>query len=477
MIKLLALTLIAIVISRTNAQNVAIGSAGSYDYGKVLGASILFYEAQRTGKLPTDNRITWRHDSMMDDKGDAGEDLTGGYFDAGDFVKFGFPMAFSMTILSWGVIDYHDAYTAAGELSNIQKTIKWGTDWILKAHIKDHELYGQVGDGGEDHAYWGRPEDWPASKKRPAFKITDAKPGSDLAGETAAALAAASVVFKTADSAYSTKLLQHARTLYDFANTKRAKYSDSITQASGYYRSMNSYGDELGWAAAWMYWVTNETKYKTDFEAHFQEFKLMEMIDKAYASETGKPRFFWDDKTPGLWLLMARLTKNETYINLIQTYLTFLVKEAPKSPKGMVYYAEVWGTLRHSSNAALLALQAAEFVGINVTEFRAFAKKQIDYALGDGPGHSFVVGVGTNPPTHVHHRAASCYNNGTCEGTGSSVANPHVLTGALAGGPGKDDAYKDDRGDYQHNEVALDFNAGFTSASAGLAHLKAKGYF
>ena len=40
--------------------------------------------------------------------------------------------------------------------------------------------------------------------------------------------------------------------------------------------------------------------------------------------------------------------------------------------------------------------------------YHDFAKRQIDYALGDNPGkHSYVVGFGTNPPTHVHHRAAS----------------------------------------------------------------------
>ncbi len=43
-------------------------------------------------------------------------------------------------------------------------------------------------------------------------------PGSDLAGETAAALAAASILFKDADSAYSEKLLTHAKQLFNFAD-------------------------------------------------------------------------------------------------------------------------------------------------------------------------------------------------------------------------------------------------------------------
>ena len=50
--------------------------------------------------------------------------------------------------------------------------------------------------------------------------------------------------------------------------------------------------------------------------------------------------------------------------------------------------------------------------------------------------------------------------------------NPHILTGAMVGGPDKTDAYSDKRDDYVHNEVAMDYNAGLQSALAGLLHLK-----
>jgi hypothetical protein len=46
--------------------------------------------------------------------------------------------------------------------------------------------------------------------------------------------------------------------------------------------------------------------------------------------------------------------------------------------------------------------------------------------------------------------------------------NPHVLYGALVGGPGKNDDYNDKRTDYVTNEVACDYNAGFQSAVAGI---------
>ena len=59
--------------------------SGSYtslhDYGEVLRLSLLFYEAQRSGALPAEQRVAWRGDSDLGDRGDQGEDLTGGYHD------------------------------------------------------------------------------------------------------------------------------------------------------------------------------------------------------------------------------------------------------------------------------------------------------------------------------------------------------------------------------------------------------------
>jgi hypothetical protein len=112
-----------------------IPTKGRYDYAEVLRCSLLFYEAQRAGKLPLNNRIRWRGDSMLMDKGHNGEDLTGGYFDAGDHVKFGFPMAGFTTLLAWGAIEYEDAYRQSSQLEYIRQAIKWATDYFIKVSL------------------------------------------------------------------------------------------------------------------------------------------------------------------------------------------------------------------------------------------------------------------------------------------------------------------------------------------------------
>ena len=60
------------------------------------------------------------------------KNLVGGYYDAGDAIKFNFPASFAMTMLSWSVIEYSAKYEAAGELAHVKEIIKWGTDYFLK---------------------------------------------------------------------------------------------------------------------------------------------------------------------------------------------------------------------------------------------------------------------------------------------------------------------------------------------------------
>jgi len=53
--------------------------------------------------------------------------------------------------------------------------------------------------------------------------------------------------------------------------------------------------------------------------------------------------------------------------------------------------------------------------------------------------------------------------------------NGQVINGALVGGPNATDVYSDDRNNHIQNKVAIDYNAGFQSALAGIIHAKLKG--
>ena len=138
-------------------------------------------------------------------------DLTGGYYDAGDNVKFGFPMAFTATLMSWGLIDFGRSFGAHRE--EARKAVRWATDYLMKATARPNTVYVQVGDAFRDHACWERPEDM--DTPRTVYKVDPSHPGSDVAAETAAALAAGSIVFRDADPAYSKRLLDRAVAVRD----------------------------------------------------------------------------------------------------------------------------------------------------------------------------------------------------------------------------------------------------------------------
>ena len=65
-----------------------------------------------------------------------------------------------------------------------------------------------MGDANKDHACWERPEDM--DTPRTVLKIDKNNPGSEVAAETAAALASASLVFKKSDPTYSKLLIKTA---------------------------------------------------------------------------------------------------------------------------------------------------------------------------------------------------------------------------------------------------------------------------
>ncbi|NET04285.1 MAG: hypothetical protein F6K16_06050 [Symploca sp. SIO2B6] len=439
---------------------------GAFNYGEALQKSYLFYEAQRSGKLPEDNRISWRGDSALEDGADVGRDLSGGYYDAGDHVKFGLPMAASMTMLSWGVNQYRSAYKQSGQLDEALEAIKWGTDYILKAYDSKNDnnpgndvFWGQVGSGNTDHAYWGSPENM--NMERPSFKIDAQNPGSDLAGEAAAALAAASIAFRPTDKAYADKLLENAERLYNFADTYRGKYSDSITDARNFYNSWSGYNDELGWGASWLHKAIEATGKKDTFYLNKAK-SLYQGINQGWTQN-------WDDKSYGTGILLAQETGESTYRNDVEKWLNHWTDKSGAGityTKGGLAWLNQWGSLRYTANTAFLAAVYSDTVNDANGRYTDFVREQMDYILGDNPNKfSYLVGFGDNFPLNPHHRAASGTND-----AGAPQPNRHTLYGALVGGPSSpnDDAYQDDRTDFIANEVALDYNAGFTGALAAL---------
>ena len=59
-------------------------------------------------------------------------------------MKFGFPGAYGMTLLAWSIVEYGEELASAGQLNHALDALKWGTDYLLKAHTEPNVLWVEV---------------------------------------------------------------------------------------------------------------------------------------------------------------------------------------------------------------------------------------------------------------------------------------------------------------------------------------------
>ncbi|KAK3009825.1 hypothetical protein RJ639_013950 [Escallonia herrerae] len=458
-------------------STVVVMRAASRDYGDALSKSILFFEGQRSGKLPPTQRVTWRRDSALADGFGQGVDLVGGYYDAGDNVKFNFPMAFSTTMLAWSITEFGKSMVGTSDLQHALEAIRWSTDYFLKATSLPGVVFAQVGEPNSDHSCWERPEDM--DTPRISYAVTEKSPGSEVSAEIAAALAASSIVFKSFDRGYSRLLLQRASKVFDFADTYRGSYNDSIGQwVCPFYCDNSGYQDELLWAAAWLHKATKATFYWTYVTENIHNLSSF-------------TEFGWDAKHAGINVLISKYIlinslDSAPFLQNADKLVCSILPESPTlgveySPGGLLFKPGLCN-MQHSTSLSFLLLAYARYLksankvvqcdNVVATPSRLirFARGQVDYILGKNPPNtSYMVGYGRKFPQRIHHRGSSLPSVGQhpehidCKGGtpyfSSNEDNPNLLIGAVVGGPDINDSYADSRADFAHSEPTTYVNA------------------
>ncbi|GAB2246189.1 hypothetical protein Droror1_Dr00001682 [Drosera rotundifolia] len=477
------------------------------NYTLALHKALLFFNAQKSGRLTASNGISWRGSSGLSDGSnltDVKGGLVGGYYDSGENTKYHFPMAFAMTVLSWSVIEYPHKYEAINEYHHARELIQWGVDYLLltfnSSATKIDKIYSQVGGAlnnsnvPSDYTCWEKPEDM--DYPRP---VQTAYSGPDLAGEMAAALAAASIVFQD-NTTYSKKLVKGAQTLFAFSRdpSKRTRYSQGNPYIEPYYNSTGYY-DEYMWGAIWLYYATGNTSY-----SNLATNPGIPRNAKAFQMNPNTTIFSWDNKLPGAMLLLTRF---RMFLNPGYPFETTLMQYQNVTGLNMCSYLKRFGVynftdggliqLNHGKPASLQFVAGAAFLTNLFTDYmntsdvpgfycgsyyisssalRDFATSQVNYILGDNPSKtSYVVGYGPKYPTQVHHRAASTPDNGvrySCTGgyrwRDSSRGNPNVIEGAMVGGPDAEDRFVDNRRLPAYTEPTMAGNAVLVAALVSL---------
>lgn len=414
-----------------------------------------------------------------------------------------------MTMLSWSVIEYRDSYEAIGELDHIKDIIKWGTDYLLKtfnSSAKSVEIIAtQVGGGDptsnatnpHDLSCWMRPEDVIDTNQRQVYTCSTTCPA--LAGEMAAALASASIVFNDRKD-YSEKLINGAELLFKFATKEQGKKYDGGPDPFSAYYDSSGYWDEFVWAGAWLYCATGNTSYlKLATDPAVANHSL------AFSAGPDRGVLSWNNKHAGAQLLLTRMriflgfgypyeemlrTFQDQLDNIMCSYLPKF-SNFKRTHGGLIMLNHGKpNPLQYVVNAVFLTtlytdyLESVDTPGIYCgsefhenEEFRRFAKKQMDYILGNNPrAMSYVVGFSDHFPEQVLHRGASIpvkQKKHNCDAgvkwRDSKKPNPNVILGAMVGGPDQKDDFRDIRSNYNYTEPTMAGNAGLVAALVALS--------
>ena len=508
------------------------------DYARALQYSLYFYDANMCGDtVDQDTRLSWRgnchtydahvpmipwdkqtnkqskggtnlsaafmekYKDVLDPDGDGTIDVAGGFHDAGDHVEFGMPENYSAATLGWDYYEFRDVFKKLGQDDHMETILRHFNDYLMKCTFLDDNgkvvahCY-QVGDGNIDHAIWNSPE--VDTMPRPAFFLTADKPQIDYAVSACAALAINYLNFKDTDEEYAAKSLKYAKALWDFTNDSIEKIGDSTKLLSdnadgpGAFYGSTKWEDDYCWASAWMYLATGDEK---SFDYAVKIFDYYAPSGWCYC---------WNDMWSGAGVMWAAINQQNPDLDLVQKIRDAQGKNQyvfddfwdddcvgkclktwkQLETKGGFAYLNQWGSCRYNTAMQMICLVYDKYKNNGKpSEWSEWAKKQMDYVLGDndvkykenekqtvlagrngthGP-RSFIVGYNDNAVKNPHHRAAS----------GLLMAEDpreqkHILWGALAGGPDGSDGHSDSTNDWVENEVTIDYNACLPGASAGL---------
>ncbi|KAF5321674.1 hypothetical protein D9619_000754 [Psilocybe cf. subviscida] len=488
----------------------ATNSSGGFpnpQWTSLLGTLLYFYDEQRSGTLPSTNRVPWRNDSLILEGLNLGIDLTGGFYDAGGQWKSAIDSAFFIRWLTDNtnqtsprtpsllalcslhyageqqILEKACCYDMANQTAYLDDTLRWGLDWLIKAHPNDTTLVVMV--ASSDVNYWGGDRSIP--QPRPVYTITNDKPGTDAAAGAAAAFAACSNLYASRafsgnysapaslrNDSYSATLLTHAQQLYSFAVNAtggRKTYQTSVPAAADIYPS-SSYGDELTMAALFLAYATGSATTYADAEAFYTKYSL----------DKGSKVFNWDSKASALPILFAQMNQANPSLggnfsawrDRAESYLDDVVGKGHAggfmTPDGLLYFDgdSDDASLNPALNTAMLL---ERFVPMATTAdkkvaYMNFAKSQVDYVLGkNSMSVPYIVGVNPNSPQNPHSAMAS---GGIDVGKIDTVPaqEAYVLSGAVVGGPDKRGRFFDIRSDWPQTEVALDYNAPMLTLAA-----------
>ena len=479
-------------------------------YTTALANSLYFYQNERDGRnfIATPLRTAYGHANdqsakvyvtpSMNNNGRFSGDLTpatfngsqisidaeGGWWDAGDYMKFVETHSYTVAMMLIGIRDFSAQMGATGVTQNnlhFPDEAKFGLKWLAQMWDDHNEiLYYQVAIGNgnsktvSDHDIWRLPQQDDTNSEfggctynyryichRPVFVNTAALNSSgqiqtgarispNLAGRLAADFALCFHVYQSSDATFANQCLSSAEHIFDLANT--APSGNLLTVAPYSFYPETEWRDDMELGATELYFAVAACGSSCPINLHPASYYLQQAAYWANAYITGP-----NDAADTLNLYdVSGLAHFELYRALalagnpsgLATNQAALVADLEKQLNKAIAQSNTdpfgfgfpWATYDTTSHGGGLAVMAAEcsYLGSAVCTLSGglspavYAYRQLSNVLGTNAwGTSLLVNNGTTFPRCMQHQVTNLVPvppNGPPFLSGAAVEGPNSVT-------------------------------------------------
>src|SRR5919197_1630681 len=452
---------------------------GAGVYGSALANALAFYQTERDGPnfiasplrsaaahLNDQNAMTYLTPHVNSAGRFSGDltplgiriDASGGWWDAGDYIKGKETLGYTTALLLSGVRDFPAQMGAGSTASNFTAEARFGTDWLLRMwDDPTRTFYYQVGIGTGnaktvgDHDIWRLPQAddtfggadplYRYIRNRPWFR--EDAPGApvspNLAGRDAAAFGLCFQLYRTSDPAFANRCLLAGEHIFDLADTNPTGdlttylpfsfypetewRSDLELGAVELYSAVASGGlpaglphtDPLFYLQQAAHWAN---AYITSPEDAADTLNLYDVSGLAHyelhkaIGQAGNPA--------GLEVTQADLLAD------LKKALDGALAQAAVDPFQFGFPWATWDTTSHGAGLVVMASEYGKLTG--AATYASWSSRWLANILGANAwGVSLIVGDGTTFPHCIHHQVANL--------AGSLTGGSPVLKGAAVEGP------------------------------------------
>ena len=382
----------------------------------------------------------------------------GGWWDAGDYLKFVQTTSYTLDVLLSGVRDFPNEMGSGAVGSDFSAEAEFGTRWLLHMwNDRTRTLYYQVGIGSgnaktlSDHDIWRLPQaddtfghhrrDARYIRHRPVFRA--GPPGSkvspNLAGRDAAAFAECFQVFQHVEPKLASRCLRAAEDIFALANTKPRGHLLTVIPFDFYPET--EWRDDMELGAVELYLALASDDDRAGLPRTDPAFYLRRAAHwaKAYMkgpNDAKDPLNLYDVSGLAHYELVRAIrgaghtaglaTGERALLADMKLQLDRAVAQSGREPFGFGFPWATWDTTSHGAGLSVLASEYDELTGTHA--YAVYADRWLANILGANAwGISLIVGDGSTFPHCLQHQVANLV--GSLDG-----ASP-VLAGAAVEGP------------------------------------------